>query len=113
MVLVEERRPDEVAWVAEADLVDHDHERGGRHQHGGQQGKDATPAASGQYETHRHAEQGSGHRPSRQVRSGADGDSTNLLWTATSTTAVNQNTGGGGAHNNLQPYVVINYIIAI
>jgi microcystin-dependent protein len=26
-------------------------------------------------------------------------------------TATNQNTGGGGAHNNLQPYVVINYII--
>jgi len=26
-------------------------------------------------------------------------------------TAVNQNTGGGGAHNNLQPYIVVNYII--
>jgi hypothetical protein len=28
-----------------------------------------------------------------------------------STTATNQNTGGGGAHNNLQPYIVLNYII--
>lgn len=28
-----------------------------------------------------------------------------------SATAVNQNTGGGGAHNNLQPYIVMNYII--
>jgi microcystin-dependent protein len=28
-----------------------------------------------------------------------------------STTATNQNTGGGGAHNNLQPYQVLNYII--
>jgi microcystin-dependent protein len=27
------------------------------------------------------------------------------------TTAVNQNTGGGGAHNNLQPYLVGTYII--
>ena len=26
-------------------------------------------------------------------------------------TATNQNTGGGGAHNNLQPYLVVNYII--
>lgn len=26
-------------------------------------------------------------------------------------TATNNNTGGGGAHNNLQPYVVLNYII--
>lgn len=38
---------------------------------------------------------------------------TNQATTATnqSTTATNQNTGGGGAHNNLQPYIVINYII--
>lgn len=27
------------------------------------------------------------------------------------TTATNQNAGSGGAHNNLQPYVVLNYII--
>jgi microcystin-dependent protein len=27
------------------------------------------------------------------------------------TTATNQNTGGGAAHNNLQPYIVVNYII--
>jgi microcystin-dependent protein len=26
-------------------------------------------------------------------------------------TATNQNTGGGGAHNNLQPYITVNYII--
>lgn len=29
------------------------------------------------------------------------------------TTAVNQNTGGGAAHNNLQPYIVMNYIIKV
>lgn len=28
-----------------------------------------------------------------------------------STTATNQNTGGGGAHNNVQPTMVLNYII--
>ena len=40
---------------------------------------------------------------------------TNQNTTATnnSTTATNQATGGGGSHANLQPYVVINYIIAI
>jgi microcystin-dependent protein len=38
---------------------------------------------------------------------------TNQATTATNiaTTATNQNTGGGGAHNNLQPYIVVNYII--
>lgn len=38
---------------------------------------------------------------------------TNIATTATnqSTIATNQNTGGGGAHNNLQPYIVLNYII--
>jgi microcystin-dependent protein len=27
------------------------------------------------------------------------------------TTAVNQNTGGGGAHNNLQPYIVLRWMV--
>lgn len=38
---------------------------------------------------------------------------TNQNATATnqSTTATNQNTGGGSAHNNLQPYLVLNFII--
>jgi len=38
---------------------------------------------------------------------------TNKATTATNqaTTATNQNTGGGEAHNNLQPYIVVNYII--
>jgi microcystin-dependent protein/3D (Asp-Asp-Asp) domain-containing protein len=31
--------------------------------------------------------------------------------TTANATAVNQNTGGGAAHNNLQPYIVLNYII--
>lgn len=31
--------------------------------------------------------------------------------TNNATTATNQNTGGGGAHNNLQPYITVNYII--
>jgi microcystin-dependent protein len=38
---------------------------------------------------------------------------TNIATTATNqaATATNQNTGGGQAHNNLQPYIVLNYII--
>jgi microcystin-dependent protein len=38
---------------------------------------------------------------------------TNQATTATNqaATATNQNTGGDGAHNNLQPYIVLNYII--
>jgi microcystin-dependent protein len=38
---------------------------------------------------------------------------TNQAATATNiaATATNQNTGGGGAHNNLQPYIVLNYVI--
>lgn len=31
----------------------------------------------------------------------------------TTTTATNQNTGGNGAHNNLQPYLTVNYIIKV
>lgn len=33
--------------------------------------------------------------------------------TVQNATAVNQNTGGDGAHNNLQPYVVVNYLIKV
>lgn len=35
----------------------------------------------------------------------------NATATNIATTATNQNTGGDGAHNNLQPYIVLNYII--
>lgn len=35
----------------------------------------------------------------------------NHTFTTDAATATNQNTGGGGAHNNLQPYQVVNYII--
>jgi len=38
---------------------------------------------------------------------------TNIATTATNiaATATNQNTGGGGAHNNLQPYMALQYLI--
>jgi microcystin-dependent protein len=44
---------------------------------------------------------------------GAGGVTTIAANTATNqaATATNQNTGGGEAHNNLQPYIVMNYII--
>ena len=43
---------------------------------------------------------------------GTDGDAA-IAATATNiaATATNQNTGGGAAHNNLQPYIILNFII--
>ena len=40
----------------------------------------------------------------------SEGDHTHGV-TVNNATAVNENTGGGGAHNNLQPYITMNYII--
>lgn len=37
----------------------------------------------------------------------------NTTATNQATTATNQNTGGGLAHNNLQPYIVLNYMIKV
>lgn len=34
-------------------------------------------------------------------------------YSAMNTTATNQNTGGGGAHNNMQPTILMNYIIKV
>lgn len=40
-----------------------------------------------------------------------DAETSTTTVSAQSTTATNQNTGGDGAHNNLQPYTVVNFII--
>lgn len=55
---------------------------------------------------------GTGHYWSGLANSDA-ATAVNQATTATNqaTTATNQNTGGGGAHNNLQPYLVLNFII--
>lgn len=45
--------------------------------------------------------------PTNAVGDGAGGN----FVRAEGSTATNQNTGGGGAHNNLQPYLVVNTII--
>ena len=45
--------------------------------------------------------------------SGNDASSTTANFYARNTTATNQNTGSDGAHNNLQPYIVMNYLIRI
>lgn len=47
---------------------------------------------------------------SHTVTVDSNGDHSHTI-TVGSTTAVNQNAGGGLAHNNLQPYIVLNYII--
>lgn len=40
-------------------------------------------------------------------------DSNAFKWRTSSDTATNQNTGGGGAHNNLQPYIVFAKIMKL
>lgn len=55
------------------------------------------------------------------VQSGSGGAGANVAVTGSgytllntaNATATNQNTGGGGAHNNLQPYIVMNHIIKV
>jgi microcystin-dependent protein len=58
------------------------------------------------------ADSDAGYKTNRTVTVDAT-TATNIATTATNnaTTATNQNTGGGQAHNNLQPYIVLNYII--
>jgi microcystin-dependent protein len=41
----------------------------------------------------------------------ANFDTGSTTATNQNTTATNQNTGGGGAHNNVQPTIILNYII--
>lgn len=54
-----------------------------------------------------------GHTADAATATNNDATATNQAATATNnaTTATNQNTGGGGAHSNLQPYLVLNFII--
>jgi microcystin-dependent protein len=63
---------------------------------------------------HTHDSDGS-HSHTVTVNSGGSHSHTVTVDANTATniakTATNQNTGGGAAHNNLQPYIVVNYII--
>jgi len=67
---------------------------------------------------HNHActiDPGTDSSPPGNFRSDSGGAYTKYTQNATATnqnaTATNQNTGSGSAHNNLQPYLVINFII--
>jgi microcystin-dependent protein len=64
--------------------------------------------------THTHSNQGS-HSHEVTIDSGGSHSHTitvnNKTATNQETTAINQDTGGGLAHTNLQPYIVLNYII--
>lgn len=55
-------------------------------------------------DSHAHTRAGSSSGGSGGIRYDA---TTGTTITVDSTTATNQNTGGGGAHNNLQPYIVV------
>jgi microcystin-dependent protein len=45
------------------------------------------------------------------TQSGLGGPVTDTAWSTKAATATNQSTGGGGAHNNMQPFLVQNFII--
>jgi microcystin-dependent protein len=64
--------------------------------------------------SHEHTSSG-GHTHTVTVDAGGSHSHTvsvdNNTATNNATTATNQNTGGGSSHNNLQPYIVVNYII--
>ena len=51
------------------------------------------------------------HTSGAELGGRTNNNTTDTTISAANATATNQNTGGGGAHNNLQPYVVLNYII--
>lgn len=85
------------------------------------------PSHSHTQNSHNHNQDSHGHRAQYAANMGSGGfhgpnstggaykaDNTwieNRTATNQATTATNQNTGGGGAHNNLQPYLVVNFII--
>lgn len=48
---------------------------------------------------------------STAINNNATASNNSATATNNATTATNQSTGGGQAHNNLQPYIVLNYII--
>ena len=51
--------------------------------------------------------------PVRNSPYASGGVISNTTATNQSTIATNQNTGGGQAHNNLQPYIILNYMIKV
>lgn len=65
--------------------------------------------------THNHGSSAGYVAQGQTINRGGTYSDPNAVVSATATnqiaTAVNQNTGGGLAHNNLQPYIVLNYII--
>lgn len=102
----------------------------GSHSHGGNGGTNEFVYRDGAYNTGYHGPAGSGglaltwnsstgsagthsHTANSQTATNIAQTATNQAQTATNQaqTATNQNTGGGQSHNNLQPYLVLNYII--
>jgi microcystin-dependent protein len=47
----------------------------------------------------------------RSIFNRVQADTMSTKWTAQTITVANQNTGGGGAHQNTQPTIILNYII--
>lgn len=59
------------------------------------------------------AASGSTANSSALTSGAASGNTASVTATNNATTATNQETGGGNSHNNMQPYIVLNYIIKV
>lgn len=82
---------------------------GGSHTHSVTTTASTTGAASGSTG----AATGSTANSSALTSGAATGNTANSTATNNATTAINQTTGGGEEHNNMQPYIVLNYIIKV
>lgn len=72
---------------------------------------DEMPSHTHTQNPHTHTQWTGGNLTNANPQSGSGIIGQTNQTTTLATTATNQNTGGGQAHNNLQPYLVLNYLI--
>lgn len=93
--------------------------RGDGHTLGQKSGAETITLTAGEMPSHSHAFNGSGNNATDVAPSGKVlGTSVNEIYRATTSNSVTLqsslfNTGGGQAHNNMQPYLAVNFCIAL